>query len=122
MTSFLAATSSSSIMPLRVARVDQLVVDLDLVGAEGDVLLGLDLQLLAQLLGRHLRDLDLLDDHRVAGDRGGDLLVADAQRGAQAADGIDDGALVHDRAVDDGLRRQRLDAEIEQADPLGGLP
>jgi hypothetical protein len=81
---------------------------------ERDVLLGLPVDRLGQFLGRHLGQADLLDDDRVARDAGGHLGRLDLVGGEQALDGVDDGAGVHDGAVDDGLRGERLQAEVDE--------
>ncbi len=84
---------------------DQLVINLHVVLGEGDVVLGFPRNLLLQFLGCHGRDLDLLDDDGVSRDGGGHLFAFDPEVVAQRLDGLDHGGLVHDRAVDDGLRR-----------------
>src|SRR5262249_19120257 len=93
----------------RVLRAHHLVVELDVVLRERDVVLGLPGNLLGELILGHDRDRDLLDDHTVAGDGEGDVLAADAAALPDRADRLDDRALVHDRSVDDALRRQRLE-------------
>jgi hypothetical protein len=72
-----------------------LVVDLDVLDVEGDVLLGLPLDLLGELGGRHHRDRDLADDHALAGDRHGAFLLPDFRVLERAAERLDDGPLVH---------------------------
>ena len=76
----MAATSSTSICPSISAPCEDLEVEVHLVDVERDVLLGLPADRLVELLAGHARQADLLHDHRVAGDRGRDLLGLDAAR------------------------------------------
>ena len=94
-----------------VRRAQRLIVDLDLIAGERYVLLGLDQHLPLEFIGRERRNRDLLDDHRVARDGDGHVAPPDAQPIAKRAQGIHHRALVHDRAVDDGVRWNRLDPE-----------
>jgi hypothetical protein len=89
------------------------VIDFNIVFGEGDVMLGLPGNLFLQLLGCHGRDLNLLDDDGMSGDGCGHLLAFDSEIVAEGLDGLDHSGLVHDSAVDDGLRRQRLEAEVD---------
>ena len=107
--------------PAAALAADELVINLHVVLGKWDVVLGFPRNLLFQFLGRHGRDLDLLDDDGVAGDGGGHLFAFDPEVVAQRLDGLDHGGLVHDRAVDDSLRRQRLEAEVDQQKALGGF-
>ena len=75
-----------------VARVENLVVEVDVLDVERDVLLGLPVDRLGQLRLGHHRQRDLLDDDGVARQRRGDVLRLDAAAVEQAADGVGDGA------------------------------
>ena len=90
------------------------VVEVDVVDVEGDVLLGFPLDRLGQLLRRHGRQGDLLDDHRVAGKGGRVIGILDALVGVQPLDRLDHHGGVHDGAVDDGLGRQPLGPELDE--------
>ena len=95
-----------------VARgVEDLVVEVDVLDVERDVLLGFPVDRLGQLGLGHHRQRDLLDDHRVARERGGDLLGLDLPALEQPAHGGGDGGAVDDRAVDDAVGRNGLGAE-----------
>ena len=65
---------------------------------------------------RHRRKLDLLDDDRVAGQRGRVVGVLDLGLVVQAVDRVHHQRRVHDRAVHDRLGRQRLDAQALQVE------
>jgi hypothetical protein len=69
---------------------------------------------LGQLLRAHLRERDLLDDDRVARDARGDVARLDLLGGEEPLDRVDDGAGVHDRAVDDRLRWKRLHPDVDE--------
>ena len=71
--------------------------------------------------GGHRRHEDLLDDQRVAGDRERDLLLLDLQAIEERAHRVDHARMVHDGAVDDGVRGDRLDAEVEELKPAPAL-
>jgi hypothetical protein len=58
----------------------------------------------------------------VSGNGCGYLFAFDPEVVAQSLDGLDHGGLVHDRTVDDGLRWQRLETEVDQLKALGGFP
>ena len=60
-------------VPAGAAALDHLVVEGHVLDVEGDVLLGLPVDRLGQLLRAHLGQADLLDDDRVARDAGGHL-------------------------------------------------
>ena len=90
---------------------DDLVIQVDVLDVEGDVLLRLPVDGLGELLLGHLGQRDLLDDDGVARERGGDVLRADVLRLEQAPDRVGDRRAVDDGAVDDAVRRHRLDAE-----------
>jgi len=67
----------------------------------------------SSFLGCHGRDLIFL---MITGVRNGcaTSLPFDPEVVAQSLDGLDHGGLVHDRAVDDSLRWQRLETEVDQ--------
>ena len=96
------------------AGLERDVVEVDVVDVEGDVLLGLPLDRLGQLLRRHGRERDLLDDHGVAGKGGGVIGILDVFAGVQPRDRLHDQRRVHDRPVDDRLRRKVLDSELDE--------
>ena len=96
------------------AAFDDLVVEGHVLDVERDVLLGLPVDGLGQLLRAHLGQRDLLDDHGVAGNAGGDVGRLDLLRGEEPLDGVDHRPGVHDRAVDDRLRRQRLHPDVDE--------
>ena len=93
------------------------VVQVDVVDVEGDVLLGLPADRFAQLLGRHGRKADLLDDDGVARQRGAEVRVADVGRRNEPVDRIDDERGVHDRAVHDRFGGKRLQARFHEPVP-----
>src|SRR5690606_7595267 len=95
----------------RLALREDDVVETDVIDVERDVLLGLPPDLLREILRGHRRHLDLLDDDGVTGQRGGETRGLDPGRGDQPVQGIDHERGVHDRAVDDRLRRQGLDPQ-----------
>ena len=111
---FLRGNQQKLHLPAGRIVADDLVVDLDVVLGKRNVVLGLPRDLLFQLLGGHRRDLDLLDDHRMARNRRCDLTTLDAQVVAEGANRLDHRTLVHDGAVDDGLRRQGFETEVDQ--------
>ena len=101
-------------MPLASApfpAFENLIVEVDVLNIERDVLLGLPVNGLRQLGLRHDRQADLLDDDGVAGERGGNFLGLERLVAEQTADGVGDGAAVDDRAVDDAVGRDWLEAE-----------
>ena len=61
----------------RVAGVENLVVEVDVLDVEGDVLLGLPVDGFGELRLGHHRQRDLLDDHGVARQGRGDVLRLD---------------------------------------------
>jgi hypothetical protein len=95
-------------------RTDHLEVDLDVLDVEGDVLLHLPLDRLLELLGGRRGQLHLLDDHGVPGEGDGDLLLVDLQLPQGGLDPLDDGAVVHDRPVDDRVGRKGEDPELPE--------
>src|SRR5262249_58447150 len=52
---------------------------------------------------------------RMPGDRDRAFFLLDAELAVDLANRIDHGGLVHDRAIDDGLGRDGLDAEVDEA-------
>ena len=105
----------------RAAAFHDLVVQRDVLDVEGDVLLGFPVDGLGQLLGRHLGQADLLDDHGVARHAGGDVVRLDLLGREEALDGVDDRARIHDGAVDDGLGGKRLEAQVHELVLVSGL-
>src|SRR5581483_563624 len=94
--------------------LDHVVVEVDVVNVEGDVLFGLPLNLLAQLLVAHHRHADLLDDDGMAGNRSGDLIVLDPLIVEDAVDAVRDVIAVNDLAVHDGVGHQPDLADADQ--------
>jgi hypothetical protein len=89
-----------------VLRRDDVVVDLDVVLGQADVVVDQKRELVFELGLGHGRQNDLLDDDRVPGDGDRYVFLAQPQSPPQVADRVDDGRLVHNRAVDDGLRHE----------------
>src|SRR5262249_45489942 len=100
---------------LAAGRLEDHVVQVDVVDVEGDVLLGLPADRLRQLLGGHGRQRDLLDDDRVAREGGPEVGIPDVQGGNDTVDGVDDQGAVHDGAVDDRLGGEGLEARLYEA-------
>ena len=98
----------------RSARVEDDVVEVDVVDVERDVLLRLPPYRLGELLFGHRRELDLLDDDRVARNGDGDVRVLDPGRREKAGDGLDDERGIHDRAIDDRLGREVLEPCLDE--------
>src|SRR5262249_10566237 len=96
------------------------VIQPHVVDVEGDVLLRLPLDRLRELLLGHRRELDLLDDDGVPGERGGVVGALDLGLVVELVDGVDGERRVHDRPVDDRLGRQGLDAQALEVE-LPGL-
>jgi hypothetical protein len=94
------------------------VVDLDVLDVEGDVLLGLPLDLLGELGRGHHRHGDLADDDGLARDAHRHILGLDFLVLEEPRQGLADSAAVHDVAVDDGLRRKRGETEPHELEPL----
>ena len=92
----------------RVAGIENLVVEVDVLDVEGDVLLGFPVDRLGELGVGHDRQRDLLDDHGVARQRGGDVLRLDLAAVEQPPDRVRDRRAVDDRAVDDAVGRNGL--------------
>src|SRR6185369_13654049 len=87
-------------------RRQDLRVDVHVLDVERDVLLGLPLDGVVELLLRHPRQRDLLDDDRVAADADRDLLRLHLPLGEEVLDGLDDRGGVHQGSVHDRLWRQ----------------
>jgi len=107
-------------LPLLRIRRQDLEVEVDLVHVERDVLLGLPLDLPLELLATHLREVDPLDDDRMTGHGGGDVLAPDTTVGDRLANRLDDRARIQECALDDRLgseRRLSERAEIEALVP-----
>src|SRR5438105_313224 len=101
---------------------EDLDVDVHVLDVEGDVLLRLPLDALLELVAGHAGHGDLLDDHAVARDPDGHLAVLQLELADQLPDPLDDGGRVHQGAVDDGLGRQRRDAEgVERVAAFAGF-
>ncbi len=112
-------------LPLaRQARpLEDLVVEVDVVDVERDVLLGFPVDRLGQLGLAHHRQADALDDHGVTRQRGRDRRRGlDPAALEQPLDRLRDQLGVHDRAVDDRLRGQRLPAELRDLVARGPCP
>ena len=82
------------------------------------MLLGLPLDLLVELGGRHHRHGDLADDDRLARDAHGDVAALDLGVLKDPRQALDHRACVHHVAVDDGLRGERRVAEPHELQPL----
>ena len=107
-------------LAVAVGRRQDLVVEVDVLDVEGDVLLGFPVDRLGQLLLGHRGQRDLLDDDRVARQRRGDVLGPELGVGEQAPHRVGDRAAVDDRAVDDAVGRNRLDADGRDPIALAG--
>jgi hypothetical protein len=99
------------VVPPRLPLRQHHVVQPDVVDVERDVLFRLPLNRVGELLLGHGRELDLLDDHGMARQGRGEARPLGLRRVVQAVDRIHHERRVHDGAIDDGLRRQGLDAE-----------
>jgi hypothetical protein len=86
-----------------VARIDDLVIEVDVLDVEGDVLLGFPVDGFGELGLGHDRQRDLLDDDGIARERGGDVFRLDAPAVEEAADRVGDGRAIDDGAVDDAV-------------------
>ena len=95
--------------------VENDVIEVHVVDVEGDVLLGFPPDRLGELLGRHGRQGNLLDDHGMAGEGGPEVVVPDRKRRDDPVDRVDDEGGVHDRAVDDRLGGEALHARLDEA-------
>src|SRR5206468_6748082 len=73
-----------------VVLADALIVEEHLVDGEGHVMLGLELDDVADFLRRHLRNLYFLDDQFPAADRNGAARALEPGPGDGASDGLDD--------------------------------
>jgi hypothetical protein len=93
------------------ARRQDLRVYVDVLDVERDVLLRLPLDGVVELLLRHARERDLLDDDGVAADADGHLLRLQLLPGDELLDGLHHRPRVHERAVDDRLRGEPGGAE-----------
>ena len=103
------------------AGIENLVVEVDVLDVERDVLLRFPVDRLVQLRLGHHRQRDLLDDHRVAGERGADVLRLEGFVVLEdAADRVGDSAGIDDGAVDDRIRRHGLAAERRHTESLSG--
>ena len=100
------------------SRVENLVIEVHILDVEGDVLFGLPVNRLGELRGGHHRQIDLLDDHGVARQRGGDLLRPERLVLEDTADGVGDRGAVDDGAVDDAVGRHRLDGKRHDLEAL----
>jgi hypothetical protein len=101
-------------LPLVGPTLEHFVVDVHVFDLEGDLLLGLPSDLLAELLRGHERQGQALDDHRVSRDRERDLAALHLEVGEELLERLDDDASVHHLAIDDGLRRKGRVAELDQ--------
>jgi hypothetical protein len=98
-------------LPIRRPRAEGLEVELDIILGKRNMSLGLDGDPGHELARRHRRHGDLLDDHRVPGDGQRHLAAPQAEACIERPHRLHHGALIHDRPVDDAVRRNRLDAE-----------
>ena len=93
-------------------RSENLEIEVHLFDLEGDVLLGLPLDLLLEFRLGHEGQLDLLHDQGVAGDRRRDVPVLQLEVRDEVADRLDDNGRVHDDAIDDGFGGELRDSEV----------
>ncbi len=93
------------------ARIENLVVEIDVLDIEGDVLLRFPVDGLGQLRLGHDGKADLLDDDRIPREGRRDFLRLERLVLEEAADGVGDGGSVDDGAVHDAVGRHRLDGE-----------
>jgi hypothetical protein len=93
-------------------RADHLEIDPDVLDVEGDVLLHLPLDRLLQLFRGGRGENYFLDDHGMAGKRGGDLLLLHLELAEGGLDPFDYRDVVHDRPVHDRVRGKREDPEL----------
>ena len=108
-------------LPRLGASSQDFVVDLHVFDVERDVLLGLPLNLLGELRGRHHRHGDLANDHRLSRDAHRDVAILDLAIVKELRQRLDDGAAVHHVTIDDGLRRKRRIAEPNELDAFAAL-
>jgi hypothetical protein len=73
---------------------------------------------LGELALGHHRQVDFLDDHRIAGERHGDVFRLEGLVLEEAFDRVGDGGAVDDRAVDDAVGRDRLDRKGDDLEAL----
>ena len=99
------------------SRVENLIIEVDVLDVERDVLLGLPVDRLGQLGVGHDRQADFLDDDGVARERGRDVLALERVTGEEPADRVADRPGVDDGAIDDAVGRNGLAAE--RRDPVG---
>ena len=95
-----------------------LEVDLYVLDIERDMLLGLPVDLLVELVLRHHGNGDFPNDNALSRDAEGNLTLPDLRFLARTVKRLDDDAGVHHLAVYDGLGRQRGEAEADQHGPL----
>jgi len=97
------------VLPVRSrGRPKDRVVDVGLFIGIGNVVLGLPDDRFGELLLFHRGQRDPLNDDGIARDRDDDVLVDDLAFIKKAADGLGDGRRVDDRALDDGVARERF--------------
>jgi hypothetical protein len=100
------------------AGVENLVVEIHVLDVERDVLLRFPVDGLGELGLGHDRQVDLLDDDRVAGERSGDFLGLERLVLENTADRVGDRGAVDDRPVDDAVGRHRLDRKGHDLETL----
>ena len=93
-----------------------MVVDEHLVDGERDVVLGLETNDVVDLLGRHLGNLDLLDDELAAADGDDRVGALDAGLLHRFLDGVG-----HRRGVVDGPVGDRVGDQGDHAEPSQGV-
>ena len=100
----------------RVARprFEDNVIEVDVVDVERDVLLGLPADRLRQLFGGHRGKADLLDDDGVARKGGPEVLIAHVRRRNEPVDRVDHEGRIHDRPIDNRLRREGFQTRFDQ--------
>ena len=101
-------------LPLGVARLEDLEVQIDFVHIEGDVLLRLPANLFVELFPRHLGQRDLLHDHRVATHGRGDVLALDLRRLDRLANCVGDRTRVQERPLYDRFVWELSHTEVRE--------
>ena len=89
-----------------VVATHDVIVEEDLVDRERNVVLGFELHRVSQLLDRHFRNLDLLDDQLAPRHTDGRFLGPDGRSADGVLDGLDDARGIFDRAFRDRIGRQ----------------
>jgi hypothetical protein len=101
------------------ARVEDLVIQVDVLNVERDVLFGLPVDRLVELGLGHDRQRDLFDNHGVPRQRRAHILRLERLAAVeQASDGVGHRRRVDDRTVDDAVGGKRLGAERDDLESL----